>query len=280
MASEVHGVVASAFVVAMERAGFDPEPIVRLMRRSGAKYAMQHRVDWDQFVAAVEHVRRAHGEQGVVKVTGHFTCAMPLFTWISNTLLPPKAVYLAAFEIWQVSWFIPMRLDDHGSTLEFEATLPEGYKSSPTFFSMFPVVFSTMPRLFGGADARVETHELTGRSVRLEVTPPRARASGLKFTEAQLADIRTALKGRVKHNARVTGVRVPTVAALQDAWAMTRAEARVARRLAEGASLKQIAKALGISEETARTHAKRAMQKSDTHRQAELVALMLRLGAS
>ena len=57
-----------------------------------------------------------------------------------------------------------------------------------------------------------------------------------------------------------------------------RAEAGVVRRLAEGESMKDIAQALEVSLETARTHAKRAMHKTDTHRQAELVSLVLHGG--
>ena len=37
----------------------------------------------------------------------------------------------------------------------------------------------------------------------------------------------------------------------------------------------RIAEELKVSPETARTHAKRSMQKTDTHRQAELVSLVL-----
>jgi DNA-binding CsgD family transcriptional regulator len=65
------------------------------------------------------------------------------------------------------------------------------------------------------------------------------------------------------------------IEALQQRFGLTRGEARVVRRLAEGRSIKRIAEELRVSPETARTHAKRAMQKTNTHRQAELVSLVL-----
>ncbi len=67
----------------------------------------------------------------------------------------------------------------------------------------------------------------------------------------------------------------PSSQTLQGRFGLTLAEARVVRRLAEGESMKHIALALEVSLDTARTHAKRAMQKTDTHRQAELVSLVL-----
>jgi DNA-binding CsgD family transcriptional regulator len=57
---------------------------------------------------------------------------------------------------------------------------------------------------------------------------------------------------------------------------LTRAEARLASRLTGGASLESIADTLGISYETARNLLKRIMSKTDTHRQGELVALLVR----
>ena len=39
--------------------------------------------------------------------------------------------------------------------------------------------------------------------------------------------------------------------------------------------IRRIAEEFDVSLETARTHAKRAMQKTDTNRQAELVSLVL-----
>ena len=58
---------------------------------------------------------------------------------------------------------------------------------------------------------------------------------------------------------------------------LTPAEARLAARMVDGASLREAAESLAIEETTARQYAKQVMAKSDTHRQSEFVALASRL---
>lgn len=68
----------------------------------------------------------------------------------------------------------------------------------------------------------------------------------------------------------------PAIAALQDLFGLTHAEATVTNALADGRSTEEIAALLGISLNTARTHLKRVSAKTGTNRQAQLVALVLR----
>jgi DNA-binding CsgD family transcriptional regulator len=56
----------------------------------------------------------------------------------------------------------------------------------------------------------------------------------------------------------------------------TRAEAYLAARLANGRTLHEAAEEAGVSMNTIRTHLKHALEKSGCHRQAELVALVIR----
>jgi DNA-binding CsgD family transcriptional regulator len=58
-------------------------------------------------------------------------------------------------------------------------------------------------------------------------------------------------------------------------YGLTMAEARLAGRLARGKPLSEISESLGITRETARTRLKVIFSKTDTHRQAELVRLIL-----
>lgn len=62
------------------------------------------------------------------------------------------------------------------------------------------------------------------------------------------------------------------------AFRLTPAEARLAALLAVGASLENAADTLGVTKETARSRIKAIFQKTDTHRQATLVALLASLG--
>jgi DNA-binding CsgD family transcriptional regulator len=61
---------------------------------------------------------------------------------------------------------------------------------------------------------------------------------------------------------------------LRRVYGLTAAEARVAQRLAQGRSIESIAADLGVCVHTARNHLKQIFDKTGTHRQAELVALL------
>jgi DNA-binding CsgD family transcriptional regulator len=77
----------------------------------------------------------------------------------------------------------------------------------------------------------------------------------------------------------VARVMVPTEEQLAGIFALSRGEARLARRLAAGDTLATAAQSCGISYETARKRLKAAFEKTDTRRQAELVALLIRIGS-
>jgi DNA-binding CsgD family transcriptional regulator len=67
---------------------------------------------------------------------------------------------------------------------------------------------------------------------------------------------------------------------LQHVYKLTRREAMLAAKLADGQVLADAAEQLGMQYETARTHLRRILSKTETSRQAELVLLMERLGRS
>ena len=71
------------------------------------------------------------------------------------------------------------------------------------------------------------------------------------------------------------GATVPHEASIAEAFALTPAEAKLTRLLAEGCSLTEAATRLGVRRETARTRIKTIFEKTNTHRQAELVRLVL-----
>ncbi|HEV8390466.1 MAG TPA: helix-turn-helix transcriptional regulator [Dongiaceae bacterium] len=71
-----------------------------------------------------------------------------------------------------------------------------------------------------------------------------------------------------------------SVEALRSAFSLSPAEARLLRLLATGASLRQASEIVGVSYSTVMSQLKSCFQKTGTHRQAELVALAVRLGSS
>ena len=65
------------------------------------------------------------------------------------------------------------------------------------------------------------------------------------------------------------------VRAVLSTYRLTPSEASVVEKLVEGMTIAEISQKLGTSIETVRTQLKRAMAKTETHRQAELVRLVL-----
>jgi DNA-binding CsgD family transcriptional regulator len=72
----------------------------------------------------------------------------------------------------------------------------------------------------------------------------------------------------------------PNALRLRAAFGLTAAEARLAARIASGDGITAAAIALGVSRETVRTQLSAVFAKTNTHRQAELAALVARLGLS
>ncbi len=67
----------------------------------------------------------------------------------------------------------------------------------------------------------------------------------------------------------------PAAALLRRLYRLTEAEAKVALHVMHGADLKQTSEEMSISLTTVRTHLQHVFDKTDTHRQAELVRLLL-----
>ena len=67
----------------------------------------------------------------------------------------------------------------------------------------------------------------------------------------------------------------PAAALLRRLYRLTEAEAEVALRVMHGADLKQISEELSVSYTTVRSHLQHIFDKTDTHRQAELVHLLI-----
>jgi DNA-binding CsgD family transcriptional regulator len=74
-------------------------------------------------------------------------------------------------------------------------------------------------------------------------------------------------------------VSLPTQAQLKSAFGLSCGEAQLAILLAAGRMLENAASLCGISYETARKRVKIVFEKTDTRRQSELVALVIRIGA-
>jgi len=64
-----------------------------------------------------------------------------------------------------------------------------------------------------------------------------------------------------------------------ETYGLTKAEAQIVDRLVAGDTLVAAAASIGISTNTAKSHLSHVFAKTGVHRQAELIALIHRLGA-
>ena len=71
----------------------------------------------------------------------------------------------------------------------------------------------------------------------------------------------------------------PSAALMRRLHGLTNTEAQVARCIMRGSDLKQISDELLVSLPTVRTHLQHVFDKTDTHRQAELVRHLLTLSS-
>lgn len=144
---------------------------------------------------------------------------------------------------------------------KIEATLPSDAKSIEALVS--GVVKASSSDLGLGGSLNVARHEM--QPLTLTVTPFREHDPttmvGERFALLQVTDPERAA-GSTEEELRAT-------------YGLTRAEARVARLLADGRSLVQICEVLEISQNTARTHLKRVYSKTGANRQSALVQLII-----
>jgi len=117
------------------------------------------------------------------------------------------------------------------------------------------------------------------RGLGIPLRDARGKPMVLHVLPLQHTDMRSGLKANATAAIFVAAASAPLPAA-NDAVAvlfdLTPAETRVFGRMAEGASISETAKALGVSPSTVKTHLLRLFAKTGTRRQAELV----KLGAS
>jgi DNA-binding CsgD family transcriptional regulator len=276
----VDGQVMRTLLQALERCGHEPLRFV-----DGGAEALRGlanpraTVAWDELIEALERVADDAGRGEVARVAASFVALHPAPRRLHGFLLPPRLFFQALSSALARTACCQVRARDGANgRLELEVSLNDGCRPSQVFFEACGHALGALPRLLDFPRTRVQVVGVSPNGGHYRVTPGSARGLSLKVNEPHLSTI-SGLLFDASHGAARPAARaqVPTVALLAERFELTRAEARVARRLAMGRSLKHIAKELEISSETARTHAKRAMQKTQTHRQAELVSVVLGL---
>jgi DNA-binding CsgD family transcriptional regulator len=129
-------------------------------------------------------------------------------------------------------------------------------------------------RRLRGFVASTDAGPLRGGALAIPRKPPRAPLTVLVAPLGGTADRgRAAAVKAVFVSSRERGME--TADELRRLYDLTPSEAALASILVQGSSLKEAAAELGITDNTARTHLKRIFDKTGTHRQGELVGLLL-----
>lgn len=261
--------VVRSLLLSMEALGHDVQALLRQVQL--APSAARTRTSWEELSGLLEAFSEREGAPATQALMQDLAGRLSAVRAIAELLGSPRFTYLVLLEAVhgrQPLVTVDAKVSGTGLTVRLE--LQRGLRPSLVFFQCCAWFLAALPRSRGLADAGLHSERLSDCELACVITPPREAELTLAHAEGNVR----ALTRELFRPARTT----PTAQALQSRFGLTRAEAGVVRRLAEGESIKDIAKALEVSLETARTHAKRAMQKTDTHRQAELVSLVLHGG--
>jgi DNA-binding CsgD family transcriptional regulator len=229
---------------------------------------------WEGLLAALETFFSVEGAAQTLRLMQVHATRSPEVLAVTALLGELRQTYLALLDAVAEQGVVTVSATPAASGgLQVRLELAKGHRPSMVFFQACAWFLAAVPRARGLADARVLSVRVSERDLHCLVMLPRETSSlQLAHSDGEVREFARELL-RTEPSARTT--QLPTPQALQERFGLTRAEARVVRRLVEGSSIKRNAEELRVSTETARTHAKRAMQKTDTHRQAELVSLVL-----
>ncbi|MFT3713822.1 MAG: helix-turn-helix transcriptional regulator [Archangium sp.] len=256
-----------SLVLTMEVVGSDARGVLQRVSRGS-----RGRSAWDEVLTTLETYFSVEGVAATQRLVQTLATRSSVVLQAAELLGDVHQTYAALLEASSAQdvVMVDTRTTPQGLTVSLE--LRRGQRPSMVFFQSCVWLLASIPRVRGLPDARVLVERLSERGLQCVVVPPNDRAVRVVHQDGHLRQL-------ARHTLRFDGDRSArtslTPQSLQERFGLTRAEARVVRRLAEGRSIKRIAEELKVSPETARTHAKRAMQKTDTHRQAELVSLVL-----
>lgn len=271
MNAELPATLVRSLLLSIERLGSDARRVLEQLPKAG-----RTRSPWEELVVTLETFFSLEGIPATQRLMQDMATRSSSVLLATELLGDVRQTYQLLFEASLHQHFVSVSARPLGSGgLQVHLELNRGLRPSMVFFQSCVWFLAALPRARGLGDARVVADKLSERELRCHVwPPPDDRKLKLEHPDGHLRALshKVYRRDEAPHSTRRT---VPSTQMLQERFGLTRAEARIVRRLAEGESIKRIAEELRVSPETARTHAKRAMQKTDTHRQAELVSLVL-----
>lgn len=269
-ASEWPGRVLRSVLLSIEAAGHDAPGLMKELRLRPRSHST-----WEDLVSLLEGFFSRHGIDATQRLVTELAGRDSSVRAVAELLGSPRLTYLVLFEaIRGRPGPVSLTWSAVNSGLQVRLELQPSFRASFVFFECCAWLLASIPRSRGMVDARVLPGQLSERELECVVIPPLGPELLVAHHEETARALATELFGP-SDAAELEASSELSAQMLQSRFGFTRAEARVVCKLAEGLSIKGIAEALDVSFETARTHAKRAMQKTDTHRQAELVSLVL-----
>lgn len=264
----------------IEQAGLDARGALEGLNLARRRPRFGTRVDWDEVATFLNRATAGLSDDEMDAVGETYVRVNRYISALLHVVTRPTVMY-------RLGWLTSRHAFPHiaftveqrkGSDLTLTMTLPPEFQGSRFFFRGTVGELRAIPRLLrlpdAEVDADVSTHHGTYR-VRLTAPERSWMQRGEDGDEELLVED---LLGLLPPQREAAGVSPGVMQALQERHGLTRAEARVALRLAEGLSVPAIARDLNVTVETIRTHLKRTYGKTGARRQAELVRVVLGLG--
>ncbi len=196
----------------------------------------------------------------------HYVHEFPVVTLVASYIISSRALYGIAIHAWTRIWpMLHFEVEKLKTGFTLSARIEPPDRECEALLRLCTEILRRLPRVVGEPDVPVVATSLSPRMAEWAV----ALAVDLdEDDEPRPEELFSTVRQQV-FSPHVVGTRVPS------RWRLTPTETRIVLALAEGTSVHDIARSLGVTHETARTHLKRAMAKAGVHRQAELVRHLL-----
>lgn len=226
-------------------------------------------------LARPERAFSEHECAAIRSLTPHFTAALEIFATLKSAQLE-RDIYKEAVESAAIGTIL---LDEQGHAMRVDAIAARILERNPD-------IAITRGRL-ATKNRSVDTalQEAVATATTSTTGPLFSRALRLEDDGQLTLLVRAIAPGSMPaHEKSATAVvyltdakyaSTTTVQRLSDLFKLSATEAALALQLARGRTLAEAAVALNLSEQTARTYSKQIFGKTGTHRQAELVRLIL-----
>lgn len=278
---EVPAMMMDAACRAAERHGVDTRPILAEIGLGQVDPERKgERIDWDDYIDLIERCVAVMGcgpealGSSYNEENRHMALAR---------LLPVSPrVFYALVTLGSRPYMPHMRIDAASlpdGRFEARYDLPARYRDSSVLFRGQKAQYAHYAAGLGYPLAEVEA-DVGSHHGYYRVRLPEPDGGLTRLVDAGSRQVSRKARDllRLFHAAIGAGVGWGVGEALQRRYGLTDAEARVAIAIAEGRSVAECARRLDIGDATVRSHLKHVFDKTDTHRQVELVGLVHDVG--